>query len=498
MALAILNHCRLAISNYRFEKPKQIGIAASQRKTDQMRIHFHGATGDVTGSAYHVVTKHASVLIDCGMFQGGRAEKEKNRRNAKLESGKLDAVLLTHGHLDHVGRLPLLTRNGYEGPIFATQPTIDIAALILKDSFTLTKADLKRENRIRARDKKPPLEPLFDDQDVRNLKPLMRPVKYHQPTEVAPGIEARFVDAGHVIGSSSIELTVQENGVKKVVVFSGDLGPRGAPLLEDPHPFEHADAVIMESTYGDRNHRSLHETALEGRDIIARAIENRGKILVPVFAVGRTQLLLYLLAGAFRRKTLPKFPIYLDSPMAIEATKVYGKNSELFDEEARALVESGELQQNLAAAQACPKPADSRALNDVTGPCLIMAGAGMCTGGRIIHHLRHNLPLKETVLLIVGYQSPYSLGRKLVDGEQEVRIFGERIPVRASVHTMGGFSAHADQRGLLDWFGSVAPSKPRAIITHGEDRARIALSELIHDQHGIKTECPKLGEVVEV
>src|SRR5215472_11395141 len=400
-----------------------------------MKIHFHGATGDVTGSAYHVVTKHASVLIDCGMFQGGKAEKEKNRRNAKLESGKLDAVLLTHGHLDHVGRLPLLTRKGYEGPIFATQPTIDIATLILKDSLTLTKADLKRENRIRAREKKPPLEPLFDEKDVRNLKPLVRPVKYHQSTEVAPGIEARFVDAGHVIGSSSIELTIDENGSKKVVVFSGDLGPRGAPLLRDPEPFKEADAVIMESTYGDRNHRSLHDTAIEGRDIIARAIENRGKILVPVFAVGRTQLLLYLLAGAFRRKTLPKFPIYLDSPMAIEATRIYGKNNELFDEEGQEMVKSGELRKNLDIAKACPKPGDSRALNDVSGPCMIMAGAGMCTGGRIVHHLRHNLPIAGTVVLIVGLQSANSLGRRLVNGEKTVRIFGERIPVRASIHT---------------------------------------------------------------
>jgi metallo-beta-lactamase family protein len=463
-----------------------------------MKIHFHGATGDVTGSAYHVVTKHASILVDCGLFQGGKALKEKNRREAKLEGGKLDAVVLTHGHLDHVGRLPLLTRKGYEGPIFATQPTIDIATLILKDSLSLTKADLKRENRFRARDQKPPLEPLFEEKDVRNLKPLVRPVKYDQTTEVAPGIEARFVDAGHVIGSSSIELTVHENGSKKVVVFSGDLGPRGAPLLDDPHPFEHADAVIMESTYGDRNHRSLHETAIEGREIIAKAIENKGKILVPVFAVGRTQLLLYLLSGAFRRKTLPRFPIYLDSPMAIEATKVYGKNDELFDDEAQALVASGELRKSLEVAQACPKPADSRALNDVTGPCMIMAGAGMCTGGRIVHHLRHNLPLAETVLLIVGYQSKNSLGRKLVDGEKEVRIFGEHVPVRASVYTMGGFSAHADQRGLLDWFGAVASSKPRAIITHGEDRARNVFSELIRTQHGIKTECPNLGDVIEI
>ena len=463
-----------------------------------MKIQFHGATGDVTGSAYHVMTKHANVLVDCGMFQGGKKEKAKNRREAKLEGGKLDAVLLTHGHLDHVGRLPILTRRGYEGPIFATRPTFEIASLILRDSLQLQKADLKRENQERARNKQPPLEPLFEEKDVKALKPLVNMIKYNQRVEVAPGVEARLVDAGHVIGSSSIELTVTENGSKKVVVFSGDLGPRGAPILNDPVPFEKADAVIMESTYGDRNHRSLHETAIEGRQIIARAIENRAKILVPVFAVGRTQLLLYLLAGAFRNKTLPKFPIYLDSPMAIEATKVYGKSAELFDEEAKEMVDSGELRKSLDIARACPKPGDSRALNDVQGPCMIMAGAGMCTGGRIVHHLRHNLPIKGTEVLMVGFQSANSMGRRLVDGEQFVRIFGERIPVRATISTMGGFSAHADQKGLLDWFGAVAPSKPRLIITHGEDRARDVLSGLIESAHGIKAQCPSLGDVIEI
>src|SRR5262249_51885 len=264
-----------------------------------MKIQFHGATGDVTGSAYHVMTKHANVLVDCGLFQGGKKEKAKNRREAKLEGGKLDAVVLTHGHLDHVGRLPILTRKGYEGPIFATRQTFEIARLVLRDSLMLQKADLKRENQERARTNQPPLDPLFEEKDVSALKPLVNMIKYNQRVEVAPGVEARLVDAGHVIGSSSVELTVTENGTRKVVVFSGDLGPRGAPLLDDPVPFEKADAVIMESTYGDRHHRSLHETAIEGREIVAKAIEERAKILVPLFAVGRTQLLLYLLAAAF-------------------------------------------------------------------------------------------------------------------------------------------------------------------------------------------------------
>jgi len=291
---------------------------------------------------------------------------------------------------------------------------------------------------------------------------------------------------------------VAENGHKKTVVFSGDLGPRGAPLLKDPEPFKEADAVIMESTYGDRNHRSMHDTAIEGREIIARAIQNKAKILVPVFAVGRTQSLLYLLAGAFKRKTLPRFPIFLDSPMAIEATRIYGRNNELFDTEALEMVQSGDLMRSLTSARPCSSPSESRALNSVKEPCLIMAGSGMCNGGRIMHHLRHNLPIPETAVLIVGFQSHGSLGRKLVDGAKTVMINGEEVPVRASIHTMGGFSAHADQRGLLDWFSTLAPSRPRTIITHGEDRARKAFGDLIHERFGLKTERPALGDVIEI
>ena len=463
-----------------------------------MKIRFLGAAGDVTGSAYHVMTNQASILVDCGFFQGKREESQKNRRAKQIEGGHLDGVVVTHGHLDHIGRLPMLTRTGYKGPVYGTRATLDIARLILKDSLNLQKQDLKRQNQKRALKKQPPLAPLFEDADVRKLKNLAMPVRYKQRFTVAPGIEARLVDAGHVIGSASVELTVTENGHKKVIVFSGDLGPRGAPLLHDPEPFKEADAVIMESTYGNRNHRSMHDTAIEGREIIAKAIVDKAKVLVPVFAVGRTQLLLYLLAGAFKKKTLPPIPIYLDSPMAIEATRVYGRNSELFDEEALAMVETGELRRSLNSATPCTSPGESRSLNSVKGPCLIMAGSGMCTGGRIMHHLRHNLPIPETAVLIVGFQSPGTLGRKLVDGAESVMIFGEEVPVRASIHTMGGFSAHADQNGLLEWFGRIAPSRPRTIITHGEDRARTALSDLIRSRHGVTPECPALDDVIEI
>jgi metallo-beta-lactamase family protein len=252
----------------------------------------------------------------------------------------------------------------------------------------------------------------------------------------------------------------------------------------------------MESTYGDRDHRSLNETAIEAREIVREAVEARGKILVPSFAVGRTQLLLYLLAGAFQRGTLPKFPVFIDSPMAIEATNLYRKHVELFDEEALAMQQSGDLKEQLDTVQFCPTALDSRALNDVPGPCLIMAGAGMCTGGRILHHFRHNLGRPDTTVLIVGYQSYGSLGRQLVDGKKSVTIFGERIPVRAKAHTFGGLSGHAGQTDLLRWFDSMSSSRPRVILTHGEERGRKPLGGLISSRYGVQVEYPGLGDVI--
>jgi metallo-beta-lactamase family protein len=307
-----------------------------------------------------------------------------------------------------------------------------------------------------------------------------------------------LADAGHVIGSASIEMRLEENGKRSTVIFSGDLGPRGAPLINDPTPFKDADVVVMESTYGDRTHKSLHDTAIEGREIIAQAIQRKAKILVPVFAVGRTQLLLYLLAGAFKSGTLPPFPIFLDSPMAIEATKIYKAGWELFDEEAKQMVRSGELRKHLDTLKFSGSASDSRGLNKTKGPCLIMAGNGMCSGGRILHHLRHNIGQPGTAILIVGFQSPGSLGRQLVDGARSISIFGENLPVNASIHTMGGFSAHADQNGLMEWFDSVAQSRPRLIITHGENSARCKLAELIKSKHGIKAELPELNQTVHI
>jgi len=428
-----------------------------------MKLHFHGAAGDVTGAAFQLTTDRASVLVDCGLYQGNRQTVAKNRNVPRLARRHVDAVVVSHAHLDHIGRLPLLTKRGYTGSIFGTEPTFDLGRVIMRDALRLQLGDLERENRRRTRTGQPPLAPLYDDEDVKRLGPLLHPVPYDARVDIASGI-----------------------------------GPRGAPLLRDPVPFKQADVVVMESTYGDRNHRSLHETAIEAREIVGKAVEAKAKILVPVFAIGRTQLLLYLLASAFQRKTLPRFPVYVDSPMAIEATRIYGQNTEIFDAEAKAMLDSGELQRGLETVRPCMSADESRALNTVAGPCMIMAGSGMCSGGRIVHHLRHNLDRPETAVLMVGYQSPGSLGRRLVDGEKSVTIFGEKVSVRASIHTLGGFSAHAGQDDLVQWFASMAPTRPQLILAHGEDRARQALARRIESAHGIRARCPDLGDVIEV
>ena len=461
-----------------------------------IKLTFHGAAGCVTGSAYHLQTSRASVLIDFGLFQGFGDKRESNHVPAGLDVPRLNAVLLTHAHLDHCGRTPLLARNGYHGPIFCTAPTIPLAALILRDSAHLQALDAERAARKRGNPDRDAAEPLYTAEDVDHILRQFQSVPYDDPTEVAPGIRARWVEAGHMLGSASIQLCIQDEGAEKTLVFSGDIGGRGMPILKDAVGFHKADVVVMESTYGDRDHKPLHETVVEFEGIVKEAVACKGKIIVPVFAVGRTQLLLYLLAQMFRNGSVPKFPIFLDSPMAIEATKIYWDNVNLFDDEFQALRRERPLMRDLDTLKATPKAEDSKALNDQPGPCLIMAGSGMSNGGRIIHHLRHNLGIEGTRVLIVGFQTEGSLGRRLVDGAREVSIFGEKIPVRAKIHTLGGFSAHAGQGELLDWLGQMAGTHPRVILTHGEARGREPLAKLIQERLSLSVELPTLGQTV--
>ena len=463
-----------------------------------MKITLHGAAGEVTGSAYLVETDRARVLVDFGLFQGGPRREAKNVIPPGLQPHRLDAVLVTHAHLDHTGRLPLLIKGGYTGSIFATQPTLDLAGLILRDSAKVQHFDVQRVNRKRERAGKALIEPLYDAAQVEQTMERFRAVEFDAPIEVAAGVTARYVEAGHMLGSASIELTIEEGGKSKTVVFSGDLGPSGMALIRDAAPPPRADLVFLESTYGDRDHRTLADTLAEFRGIIEQVVRDKARILVPAFAVGRTQQILFHLDELFSAEVVKPFPVYIDSPMAIEASRIYRSHPDLLDDETRDLERASEIARRHPYVKPTPSAQDSIALNHAPGPCLIMAGSGMCNGGRILHHLRHGLWRPETVVMIVGYQVAGSLGRLLVDGAKSVRIFGEPIAVKAQIKTLNGFSAHAGQSELMKWLDVLAPSKPRVVLTHGEARGREPLAELILRHHHLEISLPVQGDTIEL
>ncbi|HTN74393.1 MAG TPA: MBL fold metallo-hydrolase [Pirellulaceae bacterium] len=463
-----------------------------------MRIRLCGAAGEVTGSCYLVETDRAQVLVDFGMFQGTATARAQNREHAWLAAKKLDAVVLTHGHLDHIGRLPILVRQGFKGPIFATPSSIEVAKLILLDSAGLQAADAKRANLKRVRSGMAPLPPLYEEPDVERLMAFMQPIEYGERREIAPGISVRLEDAGHILGSASIEMTVEENGQQRVIVFSGDIGPKGAPLLRDPTTFDHADLVFLESTYGDRDHRPLDETVVEFREILQAAQRMNAKVLIPAFAIGRTQQILFHLATMIRQGELRRLPIYIDSPMAIKATEIYHRHPSVMDDETKALNAVKQLASDLSEVRYSVTAQESMQLNDTNEACLIIAGSGMCNGGRILHHFKHGLWRENVHVVIVGFQGHGTLGDALVHGARYVKIHGERVIVRAKVHTLGGFSAHAGRTELLEWFAPLAKSQPRVVLTHGEPSPRKSLGEELGRRYGVRAEYPLLGDSIEL
>ena len=465
--------------------------------TAGMRISFFGAAGEVTGSCYLLETGDARVLIDFGMHQGGASAEKRNRRRPPLDAGNLDAVVVTHAHIDHTGRLPMLPDMGFDGPIYMTPATSELCGILLKDAAYLQGLDAARFSRRRRRQGRNPVRPLYDAQDVEKVLRLLSPVVYESPTQVAKGITIRFVEAGHILGSASIEMTVKENGRTTVIAFSGDLGPCGVPLLRDPMPIERADIVLLESTYGDRDHRSTDGTIEELAAILRSAKDDGGKVLIPAFAVGRTQLLIYYL-GELHRAGKMDSAVYIDSPMATSTTTLYRGHRDLFDDESWAIIESGDAPLNFPGLTFTRSADESRALNAIDGGAVVISASGMCTGGRIVHHLKHNLWKPSAHIVFVGYQARGTLGQRLVHGARSVRIMGEPIKVKAQIHTLGGFSAHAGRTGLMNWASSFRDRPPRLFLIHGEDKARKAFASGLTEEFGYEAELPGYNQVVEI
>jgi metallo-beta-lactamase family protein len=461
-----------------------------------MKVRFHGAAGEVTGSCHEVEAAGHRVLLDCGMIQGSEADEARNTQPFGFDVASIDAVVLSHAHIDHCGRLPVLVQSGYHGPIFTQAATADLLPVMLEDAASLAEMDAERDNRHR-RDGRADHKPLFTRHDVARVLRQVRKLDYDTATEILPGITVTLRDAGHILGSASVELQARENGTARTLVFSGDLGPRGTPILRDPEAIPRADLLLLESTYGGRAHRERAATVAELGEIFSRARAEGGNVLIPAFAVGRSQELLYQFARHWDEWQLSHWRIFLDSPMASKVSAVYDRHQELFDEEARRFWQEKQHPFQLPNLQFTVEVAQSQAINQIHGGAIIIAGSGMCNGGRIRHHLLRNLGNKRNHIIFVGYQAVGTLGRRLVDGAPQVKIFGEEIAVKAQRHTVGGLSAHADQPGLLDWYGRIG-NRPPVVLVHGEDDAREPLAGVLRTRYGCDVTLARPGAEREV
>lgn len=461
-------------------------------------ITFLGATENVTGSAYLLESKHASVLLECGLVQGGREEEKANEEPFSFDISRLEAVVLSHAHLDHSGRIPRLVADGYDGPIYMTYPTRELLEIMLKDAAHLELRDAQWENKRRRRAGKKEIEPLFTTDDVKAALALCNGVGYGQRQNLAKGIDVCFRDAGHILGSAVVELFIDEGEGERKLVFSGDLGNSCAALLEDPDIVSKADVLMLESTYGDREHRSMDETLKEFENIIDQSSKNGGNILIPAFAVGRTQEIIFRLGELYQKGKLNHQTVYLDSPMAIATTEVYHRYQNLFNREDGSLLHSAKsdsLHSLLPVLHYSRSTEESIALNKIENGAIIIAGSGMCNGGRIRHHLKYNLWRRDAHVIIVGFQARGTPGRALVDGAKTFRMGGDKIAVKAKIHTLGGFSAHASQSQLLSWVGGFDKQVPRIFLVHGEPDAKRALRKKL--MNTIKhVEIPRLNEAI--
>lgn len=463
-----------------------------------MKIRFLGGAGEVTGSCFLVETEKVRFLVDCGMVQGGAEAPVRNRARFNFDPASIDFVLLTHAHIDHSGLLPKLVREGFRGSIYTTTATADLLGVLLPDSAHIQESDAKRAAR---RSRGGDATPIYTQRDVVDCLAQVQPVDYDSDLVLCRTVRCRFRDAGHILGSAIIEVWVGEGGDTTKLVFSGDLGQPGRPIVRDPTPIEDADILVIESTYGNRMHANLAgvEDALVA--VVRQTLwERGGNVIIPAFAVGRTQQIIYQLHQLARQGRLEHPKVFVDSPMATEVTRITRRHLSLFDEQAKALADWHAAGQDLPWLHFTASVEESIALNTIRSGAIIISASGMCDAGRIRHHLRHNLPRRECSVLMPGYQANGTLGRRLVDGADQVRIFGHDIPVRASIHSFDGLSAHADRAALLDWTAGFREPPACTFVVHGEEQASQALASALRQRpgwrvvvptHGAQAHCPK-------
>lgn len=463
------------------------------------KLTFIGATRQVTGSCYLLETPISNILLECGFYQGSSLAERQNQQPFTFDVAKIDAVVISHTHLDHCGLLPKLVREGYRGPIYMTTATYDLIKVMLTDAAHLEMKDTEWENRQRLRAGKPLIEPLYTQKDVEHTLSLRQAIQYHEATDIMPDIKLTYHEAGHILGSSVVEIQVQETKKIKTLVFSGDLGNSDTVLLKDPDVLEQADILLLESTYGDRNHRSMSDTADEFRLALEEAADNGGNVLIPSFALGRTQEVLFWIGKFYREGSLKQRHVFLDSPMAIAASDIYLQYVYLFnkkDAEEFRKVANGSWETWLPIFKYTLTSEESMQINRITGGAIIIAGSGMCSGGRIRHHLKNNLWRNKAHIMMVGFQAAGTPGRELVDGTKNLTLFGKEIAVNAKIHTLGGFSAHADQTQLLKWAGHFKKPLPELYLIHGELDKMLELQRSFHDKYHWYANIPKAGQTV--
>jgi metallo-beta-lactamase family protein len=461
-----------------------------------MRLEFWGAVRNTTGSMHLVELDEKRILLDCGLFQGRRAESRERNLNFPFDPGSIYSLVLSHAHIDHCGNIPNIVKSGFEGTIYCTSATAELCGALLLDSAHVQEKDIEYLNKKLARKGEPLVEPLYTTEDAERSLQYFQAIFYRRPLHLLAHLRCTFLDAGHILGSSIVVLDVEENGRSRRLVFTGDLGRRHLPILKDPEIPQNVDYLVIESTYGNRVHEPIEEVERRLQSIVTRVYERRGKIIIPAFSVGRTQEIVYTLAQLWARKAMPRIPVYVDSPLSVDVTEIFRHHPECYDREMRDQLLAGRDPMGFELVTYIRDVEKSKELNTCEEPCIIISASGMCEAGRILHHLKNNIEDPRNLILIVGFQAENTLGRRLAERRPEVRIFGESYRLRAEVEVMDAFSAHADAKELVEFVQALNNQKPlgRVFVVHGEEEQCVAFGERVRHELGLRVEIPVRGQ----